>query len=844
MNKKLSQQFRALSLEVKFWLFLSGVFSAIWLIFGFYQSHYQVALNILGGDGAATYFGLPKEGRGDEWSTYIPILKQAYLEGFPSVSGLAPYNENLKWFIHIPKSDWSLIFLPNQWLYFIFSGSFALSFQGLYYNLLFVGSLVWLLRNLSVPLKIAVPASLMLLFSQFYQVWWTSNFPALGASMLPFAILTSGLRRPIKYVFLAYAITHMLFGQTYPAFYYPLALGLMPVVLAVRRDLISFVDIGCMVLAAITACILYLSYDYAYIEAVSGTTYPGLRVSTGGGSSWSTIFGAIFPVMDATARSDVGLSYYELAMAGTVLPALGLAVFFSKKPTRDDRLLLTVSALLLAFMCTFAVYAFLPHAFARATGLFLVPGRRMQFGISICVFVVACIFISRRYAQANSWLYLPILLACAFATWLIGYRNDDLTNVPWIKWYFLSAAIFATFGMGVDYWHKQRNIIAGPMALMFPLWGMAFFHIFSFGMFNPVMNASAILNPVRSQLTRDWADLYNYNDRRPFAIVGNYGHLLRGEGLPAMEAIHLKNVEDDTYASIYPRFNPSAREALFNQFRGLLFENRLDVDASGLTARLPLMDYGARTQISATKDVSIAPYGSTGNIRIDAVQRRTISEFDVLWSTQLDKGVGLNVPLYIRADCSIRQVNAVRYPVDSTPDSGSVAARGISGQVSVFAANESDASACVEGAVIFADDGSAAQVRIAEVYAADWRESAVWTGKACDLSGESPIRVERGDVTRLQGYMVDTGDRTPSVVWLVFVQGESVFRVRAEVGRERSDVAEYFGVPGLVNSGFEAMLDVKLPTGSYSVNLLADDTGSGMHFCETGKVLDVVTMSR
>ncbi|MFS6706506.1 hypothetical protein WHK35_14410, partial [Staphylococcus aureus] len=133
-----------------------------------YQSHYVSALRMLGDTVTHAYWGHPREGRGDEWATYLPMLKQAYWEHFPYISTLSPYHERLEWFISIPHKDFSLLFLPNQIAYWIVPGGVALSFQGLYYNLLLIYSLVWFLRNLGVRTGLAIAAAGLLLFSQLY----------------------------------------------------------------------------------------------------------------------------------------------------------------------------------------------------------------------------------------------------------------------------------------------------------------------------------------------------------------------------------------------------------------------------------------------------------------------------------------------------------------------------------------------------------------------------------------------------------------------------------------------------------------------------------------------------
>src|SRR3546814_2426263 len=84
------------------------------------------------------------------------MLKQAQREGFPARSSLEPYRERLDWFITLPHADASLVLLPNQLAWWVVPPGVALSFQGLYYNLLLLLSVFWLLRNLKVGIGLAV----------------------------------------------------------------------------------------------------------------------------------------------------------------------------------------------------------------------------------------------------------------------------------------------------------------------------------------------------------------------------------------------------------------------------------------------------------------------------------------------------------------------------------------------------------------------------------------------------------------------------------------------------------------------------------------------------------------
>src|SRR5690606_6825808 len=339
------------------WLLLVLV-AAGWLRLQAYQSHYESGLRALGDRQTEALLGEPKSGRGDEWSTYLPMLKQAQREGFPARSSLEPYRERFDWFITLPHAGASLVLLPNQVAWWIASPGVALSFQGLYYNLLLLLSVCWLMRNLRVGTGLAVATGVVLLFSHLYQAWWTSNFACLGASILPFAVLTSQLRWLYRGPLLAWSIGHMLLGQLYPPFYFALAVAVLPFVAAARPDLLQWRNLAWATASVAAGCAAALYLKLGYIEAVAGTAYPGSRFSMGGDTSASTLVSVLFPTWPAVPAPGVGLAFYELGMAASFFPLLAIAALPTVAWTREVRRVALVSVLVGAVLAFYMVSGF------------------------------------------------------------------------------------------------------------------------------------------------------------------------------------------------------------------------------------------------------------------------------------------------------------------------------------------------------------------------------------------------------------------------------------------------------------------------------------------------------
>lgn len=823
------------------WIWVAGFFllvvSMLWLSLGAYQSHYSSGLRILGDTSTQSYYGEAKEGRGDEWSTYIPFLKQAYLEGFPEKSSLEPYKERFDWFITLPSKSAALLLLPNQIAYFALPGGLSLSLQGLYYNLLLLISAAWLLRNLGVRAGIACSAAVVLLFSHIYQVWWTSNFPALGASLLPFAIWTSSLRLKWRAPLLGWAIGHMLLGQFYPPFYFSIAVALVPFVVAARPELLRIRDaLWCGFFVAL-ACAAVLYFKLDYIERVSGTTYPGMRISMGGDASFSSLVGVLFPTYPAVSDVDVGASLYELSVVGTFFTLLGIAalpyVDWTRRVVRVSLVSLTVMGVLVFYM----LHGF-PEPLAKISGFFMAPGRRIQLGFSILVLFLSAFLVSNCKVPIKAVSLIVVFGLYALLGSITPARPDAIGQFSFYRFYPYAGIVLVLLGGAVAFLSGRRLSAAGIM-LCALLGLMPVVHVFTFGSFNPIMDASTILRPVDSQLMRDWRALHVLAGGRPLAVVGNYGHLLRGEGVPALEAIHLVNVDPDVYGEVFNEIPGAQRERIFNQFRGISFRNAPGYDASGLTAFFSLRPHAVSFKHVVESGVAVGPMLGD-NVEVTLVERKDLTRYAVHWNAHLNQALPAEQPLRLGFACKVQNSWLTRYPLgggDLADDA--VALQGLAGEVTVLARSEEAARACV-GAVSVSVDG----IDGGEVHKPQWishqsalvdyRNGANWSGKACDLNVPENMRVPRGRPVILSGYVISSAD-APAGEFEVVLKGERVYKVAAKTGMRRADVADYFRNPGLMDAGFRLVVDLgELPPGTYAVEYLWNEH-SGNSFCEVGK---------
>ncbi|MGN6464726.1 MAG: DUF7657 domain-containing protein, partial [Rhizobiaceae bacterium] len=319
-------------------------------------SHYAVGLRLLGTH-ISPWLGSAKPIRSDEWRTLTPLFQIAVRGHFSTVDQISPYHETLRGFWALPILDWSLIFKPQLWAFWVLPPAYAYS---LYFTVLwaaFLAGYAILLRQLGASVLVASLGSTILFFSHFVQVWWTSNAPTFSFAPWPLIVFLLPLRPVWKAPLLFWASGVWIFGLVYPPFIIPATFVLFVLLIAYRRDVLS---IGNIVLGLATAICLGLTF-YLYfgdlIALMGNTVYPGSRLSQGGGLQESRLLTHLFPYF-ATSNFVPLLAHSNacaVSVVATLLPLTiscfadyrSLAAYCRKNKTS---LALVVLALVLMFV--------------------------------------------------------------------------------------------------------------------------------------------------------------------------------------------------------------------------------------------------------------------------------------------------------------------------------------------------------------------------------------------------------------------------------------------------------------------------------------------------------------
>lgn len=120
--------------------------------------------------------------------------------------------------------------------------------------------------------------------------------------------------------------------------------------------------------------------------------------------------------------------------------------------------------------------------------------------------------------------------------------------------------------------------------------------------------------------------------------------------------------------------------------------------------------------------------------------------------------------------------------------------------------------------------------------------AAAWTQKQCVLTlpgDPAEFEANANGPTRLTGFMIAPDDTSAGTFEIVLKGEKTNYSIPAKTGWDRSDVADFFKMPQLADSGFDANVDLaKVMPGNYKVDYVVERGGS-RHFCESGKTLVV-----
>ena len=529
-------------------------------------SSYALGLEVLGQATSGPWLGQPRGIRSDEWMVFTPYIQIAVENGFAQTNAISPYHESLRSFQALPLLDWSLFFKPYHWGFFFLPAANGYSFYFFFMAFAFVAGWSLLLRRLGISLWIALPTAFALYFSQYIQVWWTTNSGAF--SLAPWvAIAWLDERSRVRRILLtAYAITAWMLSCAYPPFLYTAALAIAVLVIAFRRDAISLRSIFDATVSGSIALALFISYFHELIGIMQQTIYPGQRISTSGGVELSRLFTQFSPTFMTKGFEPLPVftntNACEIAVLSSLLPLYALVFSdhrrFDEQLSRNAIPFLWIAVGLTVFGAW--MYLSVPPIIGTLTGLYLVPASRALLGFGLLVNIAAASYIAMSGVQISARrLIVLITLSIAAAIAKLAFGNSGESD-PFSKLDAVPLICCFVIGGGAIWLRNptyRASLIVSTAALA---------NLLMFGLFNPVQSAYPFfqIDKVAAMEKLQSRGAYVQPDKVIIA-PGHYGAIINGAGLPSINHV-LYYPQPNFFRKYFPSLPQNEFNRIFNRY--------------------------------------------------------------------------------------------------------------------------------------------------------------------------------------------------------------------------------------------------------------------------------------
>jgi hypothetical protein len=315
---------------------------ALYVAFALTPSSYEIVLAQMGAPGNGLRLGEARWLRADEWAIWTPSFQAAVNNGFDRVNETSLYREDLRNFWGLPLADWSIVFKPYFWPFFVAPPAIALSFYHAFFIVAFVLGYRKLFHELGASRAVAGLVSIALLCTNHVQGFWTTYNTIFAG--FPWIILAavSRLRPWTKCSITAYLASSWMLAHLYPTLMIPLAFVGAITVAVVRPRSLSLRAVLAVATGLSIAALVVHAYLRDVIPVMANTSYPGQRVSGGGGIPHVLWLSQLLPFFTTDDyESFVGPEDWFYLAVGSYLPLLVLAFvdwgrFFERLRRADD----------------------------------------------------------------------------------------------------------------------------------------------------------------------------------------------------------------------------------------------------------------------------------------------------------------------------------------------------------------------------------------------------------------------------------------------------------------------------------------------------------------------------
>jgi hypothetical protein len=403
---------------------------------------YQQIFNGQGAKDANLIAGEPRLIRSDEYSIVTPFTISQAKTGFKRVNPLVGLGEDMSVLGDAPVVDWSTLFKPQNWSFFILPLEQAFAFKWWILGWGLIVGCYFLLQTLnSAKTGFNILISLGVFFTPFVQWWYLSiTIASLAYGFVISALLIrlTRAKRTRTKIWLGTALTYFLiaFGLLlYPPFQIACAIGVAAIYigyLAQTQESVKkwLVTLRLPLIAGIISVAiigLFLVTRQPVINAISGSVYPGHRTVPSGHFSLGQFFSGPFL---SSLQNDIFAKAYDLNQSEAsnfvmlwpflLIPSVYLVMLRKRRNKPLPWMLMAVNVVLLIFAAR--LFLPLPSILAKVLLLATIPHTRLLIGMGF----LGVIQIALLAIEIKEKLPQRVIITTGVLTFLVflvaGYR--------------------------------------------------------------------------------------------------------------------------------------------------------------------------------------------------------------------------------------------------------------------------------------------------------------------------------------------------------------------------------------------------------------------------------------
>jgi hypothetical protein len=500
----------------------------------------------------------PRAIRSDEWIVNSQMTIAQANNNFERINTNIGNGQDMSLLVDVPYKDWSTIFKPHNWAFFVlpFDNAFAFRWWLMAY-LVMVSCYLFVMQLVPGKRLMASLLSIGLFFSPLIQWWYLHGtlgsiyFSLFGGVVLMKLLSQKRLRGsllwslPLIYVLVCFALI------LYPPFQIPCVLALFAFgvgyLLEKRSALppkIFWQKLGIIVGACVIAgsiVLLFLFTRAQAVETIRNTAYPGKRVEKSGGFDAAHLFSSHLSFQhqftakaNAYSLPEKGLanqsenSNFILVAPFLILPSVYLLWQDRRKGRKLDWPLLGVTAGFIFIL----LWLFVPglDPLGKIALLELVPTVRFLIGLGILNIALVALIIRRlqkeRPLLAAHWVII-VYCAVIFAiqVWLGLYAKQRFPE-------FISLSKILAFSLPIPvivYCLLKKYFVLAAL-------GFAAFSAFSTLLVNPLYQSTDIIS--KTPLSLAIQRIANQDDHRWVSDEGAMENIITINGARSLNGVY------------------------------------------------------------------------------------------------------------------------------------------------------------------------------------------------------------------------------------------------------------------------------------------------------------------